>query len=73
MANIRKAMELDFWREGLNPKKRGGFRKINEPIKVCLHPNHNPPGHIVLSPGTYEYTCPGCGATQIVNVPLVTL
>lgn len=64
--------EIDFWRDGLKPKKRGGFRKIAEPREnICQHPNHNPPGHIVLGPGTYEYTCPGCGASQIVRVPLI--
>jgi hypothetical protein len=29
--------------------------------KPCFHPEHNPPSHMVFSPGTYEHTCPGCG------------
>lgn len=29
--------------------------------KLCLHPEHNPPGHMVFKPGKYEHTCPGCG------------
>lgn len=35
----------------------------------CLHPEHNPPGMIVLSPGVYEHTCPSCGhkTTFVVN------
>ena len=39
------------------------LRKISDwnPLKICAHPEHNPPGHIVLDPGTYEYECPGCG------------
>jgi hypothetical protein len=52
-------------------KRQGGFRRIDvEPwgAKPCHHPEHNPPGHIVLPPGRYEYTCPGCGRVTIVNV-----
>jgi len=26
----------------------------------CHDPEHNPPGHISLPPGRYEYTCPSC-------------
>lgn len=33
----------------------------SRPEKSCRHPEHNPPGHIVLPPGEHEYTCPGCG------------
>lgn len=48
-----------------NFHKEGGLRKIREftPQEICRHPEHNPPMHIVLSPGIYEYTCPGCGKT----------
>jgi hypothetical protein len=35
-----------------------GPRKISEP---CLSPEHTPPMHYNYTPGTYEYTCPGCG------------
>ena len=28
---------------------------------VCRHSEHNPPTMIVLPPGVYEHTCPGCG------------
>lgn len=34
-----------------------------------MHPEHNPPNMIVLEPGTYEHTCPGCGAMTIFVVP----
>lgn len=30
----------------------------------CLHPEHNPPNMIVLPPGRYKHTCPGCGHEQ---------
>lgn len=30
---------------------------------VCQHSEHNPPAHIVLRPGVYEHTCPGCKRT----------
>lgn len=56
------------------PKPKGGFKKISEPLKEekCLSSGHKPPMHIVLQPGTYEYTCPSCGHVTIVKVPLIT-
>jgi len=40
--------------------------KLDEAIKKfrCKHPEHNPPGMIVLEPGLYEYECPACGLKQ---------
>ena len=29
--------------------------------KTCHHPEHDPPTMILLEPGMYEHTCPGCG------------
>ncbi len=45
------------------------LKKISEPKRPCLSPTHNPPSMIVLSPGTYEHTCPSCGhvTTFVVN------
>jgi hypothetical protein len=40
--------------------------------KRCSHPEHKPPMHIVLEPGTYKHTCPGCGKVTTFEVPLVT-
>ncbi len=42
-----------------------GTRKIAElPRSMrCRHPEHNPPTHMVFSPGVYEHTCPQCCAT----------
>jgi len=49
------------------------LRKISEPYQgLCFHLEHNPPGGIVLEPGTYEHTCPGCGAKTVFTVPGVT-
>lgn len=46
---LRKVGELpDF--DGWQTKDKRG----------CYHPEHNPPTHIVLEPGIYEHTCPGC-------------
>jgi hypothetical protein len=39
---------------------------------VCLHPEHNPPSHIVLEPGDYIYSCPECGKEKVLSVPLIT-
>jgi hypothetical protein len=41
-------------------------------VPPCCHPEHNPPSHMVLSPGTYEHTCPGCGRVVLFTVPLIT-
>ena len=49
------------------PKEKGGYRKIAEldGKLTCSHPDHNPPMHVVLSPGVWEYECPACGKTTI--------
>jgi len=38
-------------------------------LPACNHREHNPPNMIVLPPGIYEHTCPGCGRTVIVRIP----
>lgn len=52
------------------------FRKIEIDKKYklpkCNSPEHNPPMHIVLKPGVWEWTCPKCGATQTIVVPKIT-
>lgn len=40
-------------------------RKYAEP---CLDRGHNPPAHLVLKPGRYRYTCPGCGKETVFTV-----
>ena len=47
------------------------LEKIKEPTKICRHPEHNPPANIVLSPGTYKHTCPGCGKVTVFEVPQI--
>lgn len=34
----------------------------------CRHPEHNPPGMIVLPPGLHTYQCPGCGEAHTFRV-----
>jgi hypothetical protein len=41
------------------------LKKIADPEKHCRHPEHEPPTHIVLEPGTWEHTCPGCGCKRV--------
>ena len=40
-----------------------GLRRIRElePYETCTDPRHDPPKHIYLGPGVYEYVCPSCG------------
>ena len=52
-------------------KTTSGLRKIGELEKPCLSPEHNPPMHIVLAPGVYEYECPSCGKIMKFTVPLI--
>jgi hypothetical protein len=35
---------------------------------TCHHAEHNPPTHMVLRPGIYEHTCPGCGVATMFTV-----
>jgi len=52
---------------------KGGLRKISgDEMKYCTSSEHNPPKHIVLEPGRYEYVCPSCGHKQIFTVPKIT-
>ena len=37
----------------------------------CLSPRHNPPTHICLPPGKYEWVCEDCGTVQVIIVPCV--
>lgn len=39
----------------------------------CRHPEHDPPGYIVLEDGAYKYTCPGCGEVRVFTVDNPTL
>jgi hypothetical protein len=40
---------------------------VNE--RPCMHPEHNPPSHIVLQPGLHVWVCPGCGQETSIAVP----
>jgi hypothetical protein len=45
------------------------LKKIaDERPRACLDREHDPPGLIVLSPGTYEHTCPRCGHKTVFEV-----
>lgn len=46
-------------------------RKIRA-IKPCLDPAHNPPSHLYLEAGEYEWTCPSCGKKTEFVVPSIT-
>lgn len=47
------------------------LEKIGESkITMCKHPEHEPPNAIVLEPGTYRHTCPGCKRTFTFVVPV---
>lgn len=37
-------------------------------VNYCSHPEHLPPGMIVLSPGLHIWMCPKCGKETPVHV-----
>ena len=45
---------------------------IGEVNEACMSPEHNPPAHIVLDAGVYEYQCPACGHKQIFTIQSTT-
>jgi rubrerythrin len=51
------------------------FKKIEDTSenKACRNPEHDPPKHISLKPGTYEWTCPVCGKSTRVKIAPATL
>lgn len=36
--------------------------------KICRDPEHEFPNMMVLEPGIWEHTCPGCGKATVVRV-----
>jgi len=44
------------------------IKKIADLKQPCLHPEHDPPSHMVLEPGIYEHTCPNCGRKMTFTV-----
>jgi len=59
------------------------IRRIKEPIsrkfgpwvrqEPCIHPEHNPPGHIVIKQGDIlEHECPACKEITILRPSMVT-
>ncbi len=54
-------------------KRKSALQKVAEPKKSCLDPEHNPPGNIVLEPGSYEHICPKCGKVSRFIIPDITL
>lgn len=49
------------------------FIKHVKPKEICRHPEHNPPGMILLPPGSHTWQCPACGKTVTFTVKEVTL
>ncbi len=66
---------MEKFQDDLNWKKKGGFRRIDTPVDnkgECTSIEHNPPSHMYLEGGTYEYTCPQCGNTVTIIVPKIS-
>lgn len=45
------------------------LEKIADPPKLCRHPDHELPSHLMLEPGRYKHTCAGCGRVTTFVVP----
>lgn len=66
--NRRGSDDYNLRRPLDSTSRRGGTRKIADLPAVCRHREHNPPSMQVFTPGVYEHTCPGCGASQTFRV-----
>ena len=40
--------------------------------EACNDPEHLPPKHMYLLPGTWRHTCPSCGKITEFTVPRIT-
>lgn len=39
----------------------------------CISPEHNPPSHIYIPPGSkLVHTCPGCGKVTVIRPNIIT-
>jgi hypothetical protein len=47
-------------------RKIGGPEFPEDKEKYCTDPEHNPPTHLYLTPGTYEHECPACHRVIII-------
>lgn len=76
---IEKMDGKDFYKrigsKGGKKKKTMPTRKIRDitPQQGCTDPEHEPPSHMVFTPGEFEHECPGCGKKTRFTVPLITL
>lgn len=68
----RKLYEPEKWWAGVRSKPSGLVR-LGDIYGQCRHPEHNPPCHIYLNDGNYQYTCPSCGHIQTFTVQGATL
>ena len=41
-------------------KKRNQSDHADWNVPACIHPEHNPPTHMVYPRGKYRHVCPGC-------------
>jgi hypothetical protein len=59
-----------FLDHDLEDEPQSGTRKISDlpPNETCMHPEHNPPTHMVYTDGIWRHVCPGCGYTQTFTV-----
>jgi hypothetical protein len=54
--------------QGSQKRKPSGFEPLPKRFIPCNHPQHNPPGHLYIPPGSqFRHVCPGCGAEMILR------
>ena len=52
-------------------KRESGFEDDPRGV-LCRHPEHAPPGHMVIPPGEiYRHVCPACGRESVLRPPQV--
>lgn len=55
----------------MHEKKQSGFEPVDnewDVTKPCTHPEHQPPGYMVIPAGKqYRHVCPGCGHEIVIH------
>jgi hypothetical protein len=55
----------------MNSQENNPHKDLSDWTKVCINPEHYPPMHLWIPPGTtYRHKCPGCGKETAIVMPV---
>lgn len=47
---------------------KSGFEPLPEGLKLCIHPEHEPPNFLCIPPDSqYRHVCPGCNTVVYIR------